>query len=573
YTYDAPSDFVTPEDSEGHGSHTASTVAGNFVDVDFYGTAVTISGVAPHAQIVAYDVCYPTPTGGQCAGEDSVAAVQQAILDGVDVINYSISGGEYPYEDGVELAFLDATAAGVTVSTSAGNSGPDAETVAHRSPWLLSTAATSHNRKFTSVVDFSDPQYQGIFTLAGEIPFTADIVDSPVIYSGEDTGNDLGCNAYPAAFFKDSIALVKRGTCTFSVKINNAAAAGAVGVLVFTDNRAPGPMSVSGTAIPGVMLDIPGTVGDAIAAWVASTADETVSISAFGAQYDDAYADIMADFSSRGPNTTFDVLKPDIAAPGLEILAAVADGLIEPDGETELDLYQGTSMASPHDAGAAALLTALHPDWTPAEIKSALMLTAYDLLLKEDAATAADPFDIGAGRIQLELAGLTGLVMDESITNYEDADPALGGDVKTLNTPSVYNSSCVGECSWTRTFTSVADLPATYTVSAPAWITVIPAEFTINPGASQEVTITADVSTYEPGEWIFGNIEFLTDSTFAGGGDPVALLSEGFEVWPPVGWTIDADPASCDVWLSSETTGEANETGGAGFAAEANSDF
>ncbi|NMC15990.1 MAG: S8 family serine peptidase, partial [Chloroflexi bacterium] len=147
YTYDAPSDFVTPEDAEGHGSHTASTVAGNFVDVDFYGTEVTISGVAPHAQIIAYDVCYPTPDGGQCAGEDSVAAVQQAILDGVDVINYSISGGENPYSDGVELAFLDATAAGVTVSTSAGNSGPGAATVAHRSPWLLSTAATSHNRK------------------------------------------------------------------------------------------------------------------------------------------------------------------------------------------------------------------------------------------------------------------------------------------------------------------------------------------------------------------------------------------------------------------------------------------
>src|SRR5690606_23144973 len=126
---------------------------------------------------------------------------------------------------------------------------------------------------------------------------------------------------------------------------------------------------------------------------------------------------------------------------------------------------------------------------------------------------------IGAGRIQLELAGLTGLVMAESIANYESADPAAGGDVKTLNTASVYNSSCVGECSWTRTFTSVADLPATYTVSAPAWITVSPAEFTINPGASQEVTITADVSTYEPGEWVFANIEFLTDSTFAGGGD------------------------------------------------------
>ncbi len=539
YTYDAPSDVVTPEDAEGHGSHTASTVAGNFVTTDFFGTEVTISGVAPHAQIVAYDVCYPTPTGGQCAGEDSVAATQQAILDGVNVINYSISGGEYPYSDAVELAFLEATAAGVTVSTSAGNSGPDAATVAHRSPWLLSTAATTHNRKFTHDVDFSDPLYQNITTLAGEIPFTTAVVNSPVKFAGED-GNPLGCATpgYSPNFYNGAIALIKRGTCTFSEKINTAAAAGASGVLIFTDNRAPGAMSVAGTTIPGVMLDIPGTVGDAIAAWVAGATDETVSIAAFGAVYSDEYADIMGDFSSRGPNTTFDVLKPDIAAPGVEILAAVADATIDPDGVTELDLYQGTSMASPHDAGSAALLTALHPDWTPAEIKSALMLTAYDGLLKEDKVTPTDPFDIGAGRIQLELAGLTGLVMDETIANYEAADPALGGDVRTLNTASVYNSGCVGTCSWTRTFTSVADLPATYSVNAPSFVTVTPSTFTINPGGEQVINITADVSAFATDQWIFGNIEFLTDSTFAGG-DPVVVMSEGFEgtSFPPAGWS------------------------------------
>ncbi|HPA34048.1 MAG TPA: S8 family serine peptidase, partial [Anaerolineaceae bacterium] len=540
YTYDAPSDFVTPEDSDGHGSHTASTVAGNTVDLDFYGTPVTISGVAPHAQVISYDVCYPTPSGGQCAGEDSVAAVQQAILDGVDVINYSISGGENPYSDAVELAFLEAFDAGVVVSTSAGNAGPDAATVAHRSPWVLSTAASTHNRKFTSEVNFSNPLYQGITTLAGEIPFTTPVVEGNVKYAGED-GNPLGCAdpGYTDNFYDGAIALIRRGTCTFSEKINTAAAAGASGVLIFTDDRAPGAMSVSGTTIPGVMLDIPGTFGQEIADWVAAQTDETVDISAFDALHSDEFGDIMADFSSRGPNTTFDLLKPDVSAPGMEILAAVSDGVIDPDGEAEFDLLQGTSMSSPHDAGAAALLYALHPDWTPAEIKSALMLTAYDGLLKEDKTTPADPFDMGAGRIQLELAGLTGLVMDETTDNMLAADPAEGGDVKTLNIASLYNSSCVGECSWTRTFTSVADLPATYTVSAPEWITVDPAEFTIAPGAAQEITVTADVSAYTPGEWIFGNIEFLTDSTFAGG-DPVVVLSQNFteEAFPPTGWAI-----------------------------------
>ena len=289
YTYDSPSETVTPEDSDGHGSHTASTVAGNTVDLEFYGTEITISGMAPHAQFISYDVCYPTPSGGQCAGDDSVAAVQQAIEDGVDVINYSISGGEDPYNDAVELAFLEATAAGIVVSTSAGNDGPTAETVAHRSPWVLSTAASSHNRKFTSIVDFSNPSYQGIATLAGEHPFTEDLLNKPVKFSGEDSGNDLGCDTYPENFFAGSIALIKRGTCTFSVKVLNAEAAGAIGVLIYTDNRAPGPMSVSGTSIPNVMLDIPGAVGDAIAAWVASASDDNVSISAYGRFVDDAY--------------------------------------------------------------------------------------------------------------------------------------------------------------------------------------------------------------------------------------------------------------------------------------------
>lgn len=531
YTYTKESETLTPEDSEGHGSHTTSTVAGNKVTMDFYGNEVTISGMAPHAQIVAYDVCY----SAGCQSSDSIAAVEQAIIDGVDVINYSISGGEDPYNDAVELAFLEATAAGIVVSTSAGNDGPAAETVAHRSPWVLSTAASSHNRKFTSIVNFSNEDYQGIATLAGEHPFTEELLNKPVIFAGEDDDNDLGCEEFPTDFFAGSIALIKRGTCYFSDKVLNAEAAAAIGVLIYTDNNALGAMSVSGTHIPAVMLDIPGTVGDAIAAWVASATDDTVSISAYGRYVDDAFGDFMADFSSRGPNTTFDVLKPDVSAPGLEVLAAVKDGTIDPSPGAELDLYQGTSMSSPHVAGAAALLKVLHPDWTPAEIKSALMLTAYDGLLKEDKTTPADPFDIGAGRIQLELAGLTGLVMDETIANYEAANPEKGGDPRSLNLASLYHSECVGECSWTRTFTSVAGVSATYTVSAPAWIAVEPGTFTIAPGAKQEITITADVAAAPTDEWLFGKVEFITEDSHLGGG-----WQQGFEgtTFPPAGWTV-----------------------------------
>ena len=377
---------------------------------------------------------------------------------------------------------------------------------------------------------------------------------APVKWSNDDNSNLLGCTAFTAGYFTGSIALIARGTCNFSVKILNAQNAGAMGVLLYTNASAPGAMSVSGTAIPAVMLDIPGATGTAIGNWVHGATSPTVSISAFGAVYDDAFGDIMGSFSSRGPSTALDVLKPDVGAPGVEILAAVADGTIAPDAVTDLSLYQGTSMASPHDAGSAALLKSLHPTWTPAMIKSALMLTAYDSVLKENKVTPATPFDIGSGRIALQLAGLTGLVMNETYDNFVAAEPALGGDVKTLNIASLYNSQCVGECTWTRTFTSVAALPATYTASAPAWVTVNPATFTIAAGGTQVVTFTADVSAFTPDAWQYAKVEFNTDATHAGAA--TNLLTEGFETAvPPAGWAEYALLATGWQYGTSGSTG------------------
>jgi len=513
YTY--TDEAITPEDDNGHGTHTASTVAGNAIDVEFLGEQLTISGVAPHAQIIAYDACYSTATGASCAGDDLVAAVQQAVLDNVDIINYSISGGEVPYNDAVELAFLEAFGSGVVVSASAGNSGPAAGTVAHRSPWVITTAASTHNRKYhDTIVNFSDPLYQNISTFAGEIPFLTAVTNSPIKYSGEDGdgSNALGCVPFSPDFFVGNIALIKRGDCAFTDKILNAQNAGATGVIIFTNAGDPGGMAVEGTSIPAVMLDVSGTVGDEIATWVTTATDETVSVSAFYPETDDAFGDIMAGFSSRGPNNTFDVLKPDVSAPGVQILAAVQDSTIDPSADYELALYDGTSMSSPHDAGAAALLYAEFPTWTPAEIKSALMLTAYGDMLKEDGITPADPFDMGSGRVDLQKAALTGLVMDET---YDNMLAAKTGDVKTLNIASLYDSECKTSCTWTRTVTSTASANATYTAAydVPAGMTLVvtPATFTIAPGADQELTITANVTGLPYDEVAFANVWLGTD--------------------------------------------------------------
>ena len=583
--YSYTEETLTPEDADGHGSHTASTVAGNYVTLTFNSIATTISGVAPHAQIISYDVC----DEGGCYSDGSAAAVQQAILNGVDVINYSISGGKIPYSDPVELAFLEAFDAGIFVAASGGNLRTEPTTngnVNHLSPWVMTVAASSHNRKFTNDIDVVQPAGSIYTDMAlipgsGPVPFPA-LNDVQLLWAGDDAStstppysdNRQGCNAFPANFFAGDVALIQRGTCSFVIKVNNAAAAGALGVLVYADNRPP--LSMGGletTTIPAGFLYLSSADAATFAAYVEANTPVLIDMTAAGRYLNDSWADIKADFSFRGPGAnSFEVLKPEITAPGLEILAAVADNTIDTDGQAQVALYQGTSMSSPHTAGAGALIKALHPTWSAAEVKSALMLTAYNQdLLKEDMQTPADAFDFGSGRVNLALAGLTGLVMDETYDNFVAADPALDGDASTLNIASLQSNSCVGECSWTRTFTSVAGLPATYTAAAPAWITVTPASFTIAPGASQEVTFTADVSAFDPDTWQFATIEFNTDSTHLGA--TTNLLSESFETWPPAGWTIDATASSCDTWLRTAATGEDNHTGGTGNAADANSDY
>ena len=546
YVADEPVEASSPEDSEGHGSHTASTVAGNFVEVEYQGVTTTISGVAPHAKIVAFDVCVPEEPNGACYGDATVMAVDDAIAIGVDVINYSISGGASPYSDAVELAFLAATEAGIFVSTSAGNSGDTTgpSSVAHRSPWVSTVAAASHGRIFANAVDITGPgtvpaELVGLGAVMADPALTADLVNLPIKYN---PANLNGCAAFSAGYFTGAIAVVQRGTCNFSAKEANAYAAGAAYVLIF-NSRTGAPAGMSGIVTGAAMISLED--GLAILDWIDDNPTATASISAETSRiYNANYEDIVAGFSSYGPNTTFDVLKPSITAPGVSILAAVADGTIAPSSEYEIELYQGTSMSSPHNAGAAALMIALHPTWTPMAIRSAMEMTAEDGLQAdrftiEGAIRDATPQDEGSGRVSLEDAALVGLVMNETIDNFEAADPTLGGTPSSLNLASLYSSKCVGECTWTRTFTSVANLPATYTVSAPDWVTVTPSTFTIGAGGTQQITITADVSSATTDEWLYGSIEFLTDSTFAGG-EPMVVLSENFtsETFPPTDWAI-----------------------------------
>src|SRR5690606_10044823 len=231
-------------------------------------------------------------------------------------------------------------------------------------------------------------------------------------------GNGRGCAAFPAGSFDGAVALVERGDCTFEQKVGNAAAAGAVAVVVANQLGGP-PVSMAqleATTIPAVMLDL--TSGAALRDHIVDTAPQATTVRLHGTAQtvtDAGWQDVVGGFSSRGPSQ-FELLAPTFAAPGVNILAASAAA----GGDAHrYEVLQGTSMASPHAAGAGALLAALHPDWSPAQIRSALAVTADpDGVVKEDGVTPADPFDVGSGRIDLARASRAGLTLEETYDNF-----------------------------------------------------------------------------------------------------------------------------------------------------------
>ena len=256
-------------------------------------------------------------------------------------------------------------------------------------------------------------------------------------------GNHRACTPLPAGSMAGSIGVVERGDCTFETKVVNAQAAGAVAVII--GNNVAGPPVAPGglvtTSIPAVQVEnlsyqaLVDTIADN-----GDTATEGVIRAGTEMYLNDDWTDIVAGFSSRGPSQ-YDMLLPTFAAPGVNILAAGAEGPGEPN---EYLVIQGTSMSSPHGAGAAALIRALNPDWSPSEIRSALAATGETDLVKEDGVTTADPFDIGGGRINLASASNVGLVLDETHANFVAANPNVGGDPATLNLPAVLDRDCAG---------------------------------------------------------------------------------------------------------------------------------
>jgi subtilisin family serine protease len=534
-----PKSFVSPRDDDGHGTHTASTAAGNYgvdpmIDGNDLGADV-ISGIAPRAYVAAYKVCWEgngvTRASG-CSSIDSVAAIDQAVADGVDVINFSVGGDTSLVRDANAFAFLGAGDAGVFVANSAGNAGPGVSTVGSpgSAPWLTTVAASTLARQFTSTVSIKGASES--FQIKGASVTNA-LADSPVVDAEKS-----GLGGVPAA----QAALCKPGT------LDPAKVTGKVVLCLRGDNaRIDKSLQVSNAGGVGMILYNPTDAQDldTDTHWVPTAhvnftdgkrvkdaiARGPVTAALTQGKAEPGEGRVMAAFSSRGPQKAVpDLPKPDVTAPGVQILAGAAD---RPAPITALrpgfifQAIQGTSMASPHVAGAGALLTQAHPTLSPAELKSELMLTANPDVKKEDGKTPADVFDRGSGEIDPNRAVDSGLVLDETTSNYlsylEYVDPTIvAGDIaklrpNDLNLPSISFSKFGGTDTTTRVFKSIDATATRWTVSFEGLpgITATASTgqfFTIKPGQTQPITVTLRVTNAPIGAYTSGALVLTSGS-------------------------------------------------------------
>lgn len=498
-----PFEFASARDADGHGSHTASTAAGNNgVEVVIEGQDFgAISGMAPRARISMYKVCWGSDQGG-CSTVDSVAAIDQAVADGVDVLNYSISGSLTSSLDPVEVAFLFAADAGVFVAVSAGNSGPGASTVAHNSPWLTTVAAGTHDRFYAGTADLGDgTSYDGAMLDAG--PVTSDLVyAADVAAAGVDPADAALCfeNTLDDAEVAGKIVVCDRGTIARVDKSAEVARAGGIGMI--HANVSPSSINADIHAVPTLHVD---DIDGATIRGYAQTPGATATIQ--GGALETAIAPAVAAFSSRGPALAAggDILKPDIMAPGVDILAAVSP--VGYDGR-DFDLLSGTSMSSPHMAGIGALMKQEHPDWSAMMIKSALMTTASQTT-NEGTPISGNPFGYGAGQVVPTAALDPGLVYDAGWNDWLGFLCGTGElqagfcsiveiDPSDLNYPSISIGQLAGSQTVMRTVTNVGPA-ATYdvTVDAPAGVDVEvnPTSLTLAKGASAEYEVTFTTTT------------------------------------------------------------------------------
>lgn len=546
-------EIYSARDVDGHGTHIATTAAGNKVKASIFGTFLgNVEGIAPRARIAVYKACWlrPGDTRSSCNTSDLANAIDMAVADGVHIINYSVGNSMFTVTGPDDVALLAAAKAGVLTVVAAGNEGPVFQTIGSPAgnPAVITVAASSRDGQHSleAMQVKSPPSVAGKYAVK-EASFTPRLIDNDpiegqlILVDDDDvtlpdgsTGTAIdACQALVNnSELSGNIALIQRGGCDFDVKIQNAGDAGAAAAIVINLSGDPVVMiGQSGTTdIPALMLG--SADGDLLLDKLdrGQVVDVVLDKSFFLSVADTA--NVMAGFSSRGPGPLVDVLKPDVTAPGVNILAgSTPDAANTVSGEF-FAFQSGTSMATPQVAGVAALLKQAHPDWTPAAIKSALMTTARQDITLPDGSDAI-PFDFGNGHIVPNDANDPGLVFEITDDEYDAfscgvASPAisqarcdelaatgLSFAATDLNQPSITASRLIGQKTVSRRVTNVSENSETYTaeIIAPPGIAVqvTPTSLTLAPGQSTSYDVTL---TYQSGPqdiFRFGSLTWVSD--------------------------------------------------------------
>ncbi len=488
-----------------HGVHTGAIAAGGIISPTIYGGTLELpasSGVAPGAWLMSYRVCYPglADTNGAFYTTELLAALEDAVADEADVIINSwgagpiSEGGAY---DPVDAALVNASQSGVVVVMAAGNEGPGGNTIDHPSSDYITVAASTtsgylRNRRLS----ISDPQ--PVPEELGDVIFQParfgpplpieEAVSYPFVTARSiDPRNIDGCEPWEDAFFRDKAAVLRRGSCPFDEQVLNAQNAGATFVVIYNyeqDGYELVAMEDSGLGeeitISSIFISYAG--GNALAEWYDEHANASKFVVNTQSYQAGNEADRIASFSSRGPGVG-NVLKPDLAAPGVHIVSQGYDPYAT--GEERHFGYgqmSGTSMAAPHVAGAAAVVLQAHPDWTPAQVKSALMTTAQYVNIYNDNHTPAQPLDMGAGRLDLQQALDPGIILDPPMASF--------GEVPE-NEPKTVEIRITSVSDRTETYrlnTWDTSQGFTETVRLDGF-TVSPASITLSPGQSSRIRV------------------------------------------------------------------------------------
>ncbi|XP_074276021.1 subtilisin-like protease SBT1.4 [Silene latifolia] len=421
-------DSKSPLDTEGHGTHCASTAAGSVVpNANIFGYAPgSAGGVAYKARIAVYKVCWSSG----CTQSDILAAIDQAIMEGVNVISLSVGSTAIPYfKDSLAIGTFHAAQRGVVVSVSAGNAGPREFTTTNVAPWMLTVGASTIDREFVADVVLGDgKRFKGVSLYDGGDGFNKSV--SWGLVDGKDADSSK-CEQgkLDASKVAAKIVMCERGVNGRAAKGYAVKLAGGAGMILVNTAEFGAELLADAHLIPATMVSY--ASGSQIKDYISPNSNPTATIDFQGTVVGlIPPSPRVAAFSSRGPNKiTPEILKPDLVAPGVNILAGWT-GFVGPSDlavdsrRVQFNSISGTSMACPHVSGLAALLKNAHPSWSPSAIKSALMTTSYNLdnagknLIDLATSTSSTPFGHGSGQVDPNKALDPGLVYDSDANDY-----------------------------------------------------------------------------------------------------------------------------------------------------------